>query len=31
MNWRDAWELGSFVVTVIGLPFAIVVFLYQQR
>ena len=31
MTWRDAWELGSFVVTVVGLPFAIGVFLLQQR
>ena len=31
MNWREAWELGSFVVTVVGLPFAIGVFLLQQR
>ncbi|MBE7419989.1 MAG: hypothetical protein HS128_19990 [Ideonella sp.] len=31
MNWRDAFELASFVVTVIGLPFAIGVFLLQQR
>jgi hypothetical protein len=31
MNWRDAFELASFVVTVIGLPFAIAVFLLQQR
>lgn len=28
---RDALELGSFVVTVFGLPFAIWVFLVQQR
>ena len=31
MSWRDAFELASFVVTVIGLPFAIGVFLLQQR
>ena len=31
MNGRDAWELASFIVTVIGLPFAIAVFLVQQR
>ena len=31
MSWRDAWELASFVVTVVGLPFAIAVFLIQQR
>jgi hypothetical protein len=28
---RDTWELLSFVVTVVGLPLAIVVFLYEQR
>lgn len=28
---RDTWELLSFMVTVIGLPLAIVVFLYEQR
>lgn len=27
----SAWELASFVVTVIGLPAAIVIFFYQQR
>lgn len=27
----QAWELLSYVVTVIGLPLAIVVFLYEQR
>ena len=31
MSWRDAWELASFVVTVVGLPFAIAVFLWEQR
>ncbi len=31
MTGRDAFELASFVVTVIGLPFAIVVFVLQQR
>ena len=31
MNWREFWELASFVVTVVGLPFAIGVFLLQQR
>jgi hypothetical protein len=31
VSWRDAWELASFVVTVVGLPFAIGVFLIQQR
>lgn len=28
---RDLWELASFVVTVFGLPFAIFLFLYEQR
>jgi hypothetical protein len=31
VTWRDAWELASFIVTVVGLPFAIGVFLLQQR
>lgn len=31
MNWRDALEFASFAVTVVGLPFAIAVFLIQQR
>jgi hypothetical protein len=28
---RDFWEIASYVVTVIGLPLAIAVFLYEQR
>ncbi len=28
---RDTWELASYVVTVIGLPLAIAVFLFEQR
>ena len=28
---KEAWELASYVVTVIGLPLAIYVFLYEQR
>ncbi len=28
---RDLWEFLSFVVTVIGLPLAILVFIYEQR
>jgi len=28
---KDAWEIASFVVTVIGLPLAILTFLYQAR
>jgi hypothetical protein len=31
VSWRDAFELASFIVTVVGLPFAIGVFLIQQR
>ncbi len=31
MNWHDAFELASFVVTVIGLPCAIGIFIYEQR
>ncbi len=27
----EFWELGSYIVTVIGLPMAILVFLYEQR
>ena len=30
-GWRDAWELGSFVVTTLGLPFAILFFAWEQR
>ncbi len=28
---RELWELLSYVVTVIGLPLAIIVFIYEQR
>jgi hypothetical protein len=28
---KEAWELASFIVTVIGLPIAIVIFMYQSR
>ena len=31
MNWRDLLEMASFVVTVVGLPFAIWVFIKQER
>jgi hypothetical protein len=27
----EFWEIGSYIVTVIGLPLAILVFLYEQR
>ena len=28
---REVWELLSYVVTVIGLPLAILVFIWEQR
>jgi hypothetical protein len=31
MNWHDFWELASYVVTVVALPFAVAVFLLEQR
>ena len=31
MNWRDAFEFASFAVTVVALPFAVWVFLAEQR
>jgi hypothetical protein len=31
MTPKDFWEIASFVVTVIGLPVAIVIFIYQAR
>jgi hypothetical protein len=31
MDMRETWEMLSYVVTVIGLPFAIVVFILEQR
>ena len=31
MNSLEAWEMASYVVTVVGLPFAITVFLLEQR
>jgi hypothetical protein len=31
MNARDAWEFASFVVTTLGLPFAIAFFAWEQR
>jgi hypothetical protein len=30
-DWIRAFELASYIVTVVGLPFAIGVFLYEQR
>ena len=31
MNARDAWELASFIITVVALPFAIIFFAWEQR
>jgi hypothetical protein len=31
MNLRDALEIASFAVTIVGLPFAVAVFVVQQR
>ena len=31
MDMRETWKLLSYVVTVIGLPFALLVFIYEQR
>jgi hypothetical protein len=31
MDAREIWEILSYVVTVVGLPFAIIVFLLEQR
>lgn len=31
MNALETWELASYIVTVIGLPLAIAVFLFEQR
>ena len=31
MNWRDAFEFASYVVTVVALPFAVWVFFVEQR
>ncbi len=31
MDMRETWELLSYIVTVIGLPLAILVFIYEQR
>jgi hypothetical protein len=31
MTARDAWELASFIVTVVALPFAIAFFAWEQR
>ena len=31
MSWLESWEFASYLVTVIGLPFAIWVFIKQER
>ncbi len=31
MEAREIWEIASYVVTVIGLPFALIVFIWEQR
>ncbi len=31
LQWHDFWELASYVVTALGLPFAIVAFLYERH
>ncbi len=31
MEWMQAWELASYVVTTLGLPLAVITFIYQQR
>jgi hypothetical protein len=30
-EWRDFWEVASFIVTALGLPFAILFFAWEQR
>jgi hypothetical protein len=30
-EWRDLWEVASFIVTALGLPFAILFFAWEQR
>ena len=30
-EWRDAWEVGSYIVTTLGLPVAILFFAWEQR
>ncbi|MDP3872729.1 MAG: hypothetical protein ABIF28_19165 [Pseudomonadota bacterium] len=31
MDWMQRWELASYVVTALGLPLAVITFIYQQR
>jgi hypothetical protein len=30
-EWKDFWEVASFIVTTLGLPFAILFFAWEQR
>ena len=30
-GWKDLWEVSSFIVTTLGLPFAILFFAWEQR
>ena len=30
-GWKDFWEVASFIVTTLGLPFAILFFAWEQR
>ena len=30
-EWKELWEVGSFIVTTLGLPFAILFFAWEQR
>lgn len=30
-EWRDIWEVASYIVTALGLPFAILFFAWEQR
>ena len=30
-EWKDLWEVASFIVTTLGLPFAILFFAWEQR
>ncbi|MBU0604194.1 MAG: hypothetical protein KKD25_17525 [Gammaproteobacteria bacterium] len=31
MDWMQAWELSSYVVTTLGLPLAVIIFVYQEQ
>ena len=30
-EWKDLWEVASFIITTLGLPFAILFFAWEQR